>query len=213
MSIRVKEVLTSRARNASNFALPPVLTQDGNANLKHNEDMKEAIETVPCTRKEIKLSPADEAKFWSRINKDGPTMPHMESSCWQWMAGKFRKGYGSFKINGKARRSHCVAWMLTNGAMPGNLHVLHRCDNPACCRPDHLFLGTNADNVRDRENKGRGHTFSGEAHKMAKLTAAQVVEIRALYAAGGIKQCELAKRFSVTQTNISNILLRKIWTK
>ena len=174
--------------------------------------MNEAATSVPRAPKEINLSPADKAKFWGRINKDGPIQPHMDSPCWIWTAGKFRKGYGSIKVSGKSLYTHRVAWVLANGPIPSGLDVLHRCDNPACVRVDHLFLGTNADNVRDRENKGRGVTFSGEAHNMAKLTSAKVDEIRALYAAGGIKQCELAERFGVRQAAISSIVLRKIWT-
>jgi hypothetical protein len=189
------------------------LKQDGNANLKHTTDMKEATESLPRAPKEIKLSPIDEVKFWSRIDKNGPTMPHMDSPCWIWTAGKFARGYGSFKVAGIANRTHRVAWVLANGQIPDGLHALHRCDVRACCRADHLFLGTNADNVRDRESKGRGNCLKGEAHNQAKLTVVKVAEIRALYAAGGITQCQLAKQFDVTQATISNILLHKIWAK
>lgn len=88
-------------------------------------------------------------RFWSKVNKtDG---------CWLWIASRHKKGYGQFKLDGKMRKAHRVAWELTYGPIPPDKNVCHTCDNPPCVRPDHLFLGTNGDNVRDAVKKGRWH--------------------------------------------------------
>jgi hypothetical protein len=195
--------------------------------------MNEAATTVPLARNEIKLTTVDEARFWAKVNKDGPTMPHMESPCWLWTAATGSTGYGQFFIDGKAkntRKAHRVVWTLFNGPIPhdGSAHgicVCHHCDNPACVNPEHLFLGTNADNVRDKTVKGRNNSprgdkngsrlhpeklKRGEANGRAKLTATQVIEIRALYASG-ISQNSLSAQFEVARTLIQQIVQSKIW--
>lgn len=100
-----------------------------------------------------------------------------------------------------------VAWMLTCGPIPDGLHVLHRCDNPPCVNPDHLFLGTNADNVADKVAKGRSHAPQpkkrGEGHPQAKLTLEQVQVIRG--------STEMANRYGVCPATICNIRKGKIW--
>lgn len=200
--------------------------QSAGANLKHYLTMNEAAPTVPRTPIEIKLTAADEARFWSKVNKDGPTMPHMETPCWLWTAGKDGKGYGAFKVAGKQLIAHRVSWMITHGLIPGGLYACHRCDNPTCCNPDHLFLGTAGDNAKDRASKGRNNSPSGtnhgthlhpervprgEVHGSAKLTEANVIYILARYAAGGISQSRLAAQFGVTQSLIYCITRRKAW--
>lgn len=91
-------------------------------------------------------------RFWRRVRQG--------SGCWEWQGTRTAQGYGGFRIGGTMRKAHRVAWELTHGPIPPGAGphgtcVLHRCDNPGCVRPDHLFLGTNRDNARDREAKGR----------------------------------------------------------
>jgi hypothetical protein len=122
--------------------------------------MNEAAPTITPAPQEIKLTPAQEARFWAKVNKAGPTMPGMASACWVWTAGKSNKGYGAFFVNGKQLGTHRVAWMLTNGqiSLDGDqrsLFVCHKCDRRDCTNPAHLFLGTHIDNVRDMVAKGR----------------------------------------------------------
>jgi len=86
--------------------------------------------------------------FWTRT-------AHRENGCVEWTGARFATGYGVFRFRGKNARAHRVAWTLANGEIPQGIDVLHKCDNPCCVNPDHLFLGTDKDNHQDKARKGR----------------------------------------------------------
>lgn len=154
-----------------------------------------------------------EQRFWSRVNKNGSIPAHRPEleSCWEWIAGKHGFGYGMFCINSKNERAHRVAWELTNGEIPDGLWVLHKCDNPCCVNPNHLFLGTVQDNIEDMINKGRHLIVGGESNSSARLTWVQVKAIRKQYAKNNISQHALAKQMGVSPGTIWNIVHGKTW--
>lgn len=141
------------------------------------------------------LDPITLARFWSKVDVGFP------AECWPWRAQINENGYGVFQ-GGKAHRT---AFQILKGPIPDGEVVCHRCDNPVCCNPDHLFAGTQLDNVRDMIAKGRNRNALGERHHRAKLTDKQVAEIRASDATGA----QLAKLYGVAQSTISGIRSRK----
>lgn len=161
-------------------------------------------------------------RFWQAVNFDGPS--HINTNCWTWMGHLNDDGYGKFRINvggsPKFKLAHIVSWYLNTGIWPSKL-CLHRCDIPACVRFDHLWLGSQKDNMRDCLTKGRfpigakhgmrlhpernGMILHPETNASRKLSQTQVDEILNLYGPG-IRQVDLAKQFNVSQRRISQII-------
>lgn len=152
-----------------------------------------------------------EDRFWEKVLIAPPMV------CWEWIASKDPHGYGQIRTGGPGggplRQAHRVSYELHNGPIPAGLLVRHTCDNPGCVNPDHLRLGTQADNVQDMIDRGRarGGPPRGERNASSKLTEAQVVDIRNRYATGEVLQIELTKEFGVSQATISEIVRRRIW--
>jgi hypothetical protein len=139
--------------------------------------------------------------FWSRVDRTGV--------CWLWLGAKSPKGYGKVKWNGRDDRAHRVAWELSRSPVPEGMWVLHTCDTPACCNPLHLFLGDNLANNRDKAAKGRH--ISGERHKLAKLTEADVITIRAALSARSASRRGLAATYGVSRSLIDHIAAGRTW--
>lgn len=144
-------------------------------------------------------------RFWVKVDKRGP------DECWEWTGARNERGYGWFRTDRGAEAASRVAYRLTFGSIPHGLHVCHRCDNPPCVNPAHLWLGTNADNTRDRDEKGRHVSLRGEAATGARLTAAQVEAIRDTYARGGVTQYQLADAYGVSQSTVGLIVRGQSW--
>lgn len=131
------------------------------------------------------------------------------SGCWIWMMGTDRGGYGRIMVDDKGRTTHRYAWTLAKGPIPAGLHVLHRCDVRCCVNPEHLWLGTNADNLRDAAAKGRLSRSRnvGERNHFSKLTADDVRFIRE----SKERNVTLAEMFQVDASAISNVRRRRNW--
>jgi len=140
--------------------------------------------------------------FWSRV-----AITEDIDLCWEWTGARSSSGYGNLTYYGKYLKANRVAFELFNKCeIPFGLFVLHTCDNPSCCNPKHLFLGTQMDNIKDMISKKRDHFLTG-----LKLTSKEVLEIRSRYKVGGVSQSALAKEFKVSHSNISFIIHRKTW--
>lgn len=172
--------------------------------------------------------------FWSKVDKSNG-----DDACWLWTGSVRGYGYGQFWFNSRNRPTHRISWELAHGEIPDGLLVCHRCDNPICVNPKHLFLGTQQDNIDDKTRKGRQaigdrngvythpekrpfgernarythpeNTAHGEAHGRHKLTELQVREIRQLYIEKGISQRQLARMFGITKTHVRRIVRGENW--
>lgn len=154
--------------------------------------------------------PAD--RFWPKVAIGAP------EDCWEWTASRDDLGYGFFRMfpGVPMWKAHRASWAINHGPIPDGLAVLHACDNPPCVNPNpgHLFLGTLSDNTQDALAKGRWNrtpTHYGETSPKARLTAAQVDEIRCRYAAGESNQRELGEEFGICQTQVGRIVRRVHW--
>lgn len=135
------------------------------------------------------------------------------SSCWNWLLHLDRDGYGHMTIryeNGDIlnKKSHRMAYSLLVGEVPDGMSVCHKCDNPKCVNPDHLFLGTQQDNMNDKQNKNRHHF--GEKHPMAKLKEEDVSSIK-FKANSGSTHDSIAKEYGVCRQTISRIVSGSGW--
>lgn len=144
----------------------------------------------PCQRAALKRPAAE--RFWEKVDRTG--------DCWEWQSTINRGGYGQFTASGDGQKiaAHRMAWELTHGVIPEGAMVCHRCDNPRCCNPDHLFLGTARTNLEDMVRKGR--SLKGHRNPQCKLTPEQVQEIRDN---PQISLRQFAQRFGVAKSTVA----------
>lgn len=168
-----------------------------------------------------------EVRFWACVNKDGPVHPTLGTKCWLWSgkSGSIRRRC-QILVDGAAVKVTRYSWTIHYGEAPNGLEVCHRCDNPLCINPAHLFIATHQGNMADMVAKRRqatgangrnGHitcpdsTPRGERHPRARLTAAQVREIRYRHSTGQLDRAALAREFGVSADTIYRIARRYYW--
>lgn len=148
------------------------------------------------------------SRFWSRVDASASGV------CWEWTGPISHKGgYAQTRLCGKTYTAHRLAWLFTRGNIPDDYVVRHRCDNPKCCNPQHLEVGTHLDNYTDMVTRGRRKLSGakGERNCKAKLTEELVKEIRVRYTTSDTSTIKLAREYGVTQGLISQIVLHRIW--
>lgn len=139
-----------------------------------------------------------ESRFWSKVN--------IGDGCWEWNAATTWDGYGRFRLNGTQCLAHRISYTMHNKIDPGELLVCHKCDNPKCVNPDHLFLGTNSDNQNDCLKKGRRKAKNGERGVNSSLSDKAACSIREEYADSSITANDLAKKYNVPRLTIQKII-------
>lgn len=146
-------------------------------------------------------------RFWEKVNK----LPG--DGCWEWISTLNEHGYGVFAIGRRMHLAHRVSWAIHDSPITDGLFVCHHCDNRKCVRPDHLFLGTNTDNMRDCAAKGRVFipmTQIGSQHHHATLSDEQVSHIRSRYATGTESYPRLAREFGVSESTIWRLVNHRV---
>lgn len=172
------------------------------------------LEPIVPPSEEERLA-ADVARFLSHVDVNGPTMPHMKTNCHVWTKSCQPRGYGQFviRVNGRYQPvgAHRQGWIYFVGPISDEKpFVCHRCDNPPCVRLEHLFLGTHQDNMDDMFAKDRRTAAVGEKASKTKLTAEQVIEIRARHA-NGERMATLGREYGIAGWNISMIVQGRVW--
>ncbi len=146
-------------------------------------------------------------RFWEKVQKDS------DDKCWKWIGGKFSNGYGQFYKNPCKITAHRFSYELANGEIDKNLKVCHTCDNPICVNPNHLFVGTQKDNIQDMIKKKR-HNFNdaiGINNGRSIVNEVEVKEIRQKYKEGNISYKKLAKKYNLSETQTMRIVKRESW--
>lgn len=146
-------------------------------------------------------------RFWSKVDiKD-------KDSCWEWLDGKNENGYGRITVNGKVFNAHRLSYMIEHKLefIPESMCICHRCDNPGCVSPHHLFMGTKTDNTYDMVNKGRNNCGRGEDHGRTNLHNEDIIFIRENYANGIMTVKDLSNKFSIGVDGIRRIINGQMW--
>lgn len=175
------------------------------ANKKYGYGKGEPTQFIPghWLKSQYLLSP--EERFWGKIDKRSP------NECWEWQAGKSNKGYGRLWVNGDNVNAHVFSYELHNGPIPRGLFVLHKCDNRRCVNPNHLFLGTQQDNIDDMRAKGResypGHSgMPGERNGNARFTNEQVKVLREQFLIANCSVMAFARSHNVPENTMRKII-------
>lgn len=132
-----------------------------------------------------------EGRFWRHVKRGD------KDECWEWSGSRTPHGYGRLSVNGNLEYAHRLSWTFVNGSIPEETHILHKCDNPPCVNPNHLYAGTHQDNMKDRNVRGR----------VGKLSHDEVREIREKYKPSIYGYVKLGREYNVSTSTIRNIII------
>jgi len=166
----------------------------GNAKVRRSESCR-----LGAFKRMEKIHGPMPGRFWNRVKKGA------KDECWPWTGGCNGAGYGSFWLDGRCHTASKYAWVLTHGD-PGEFFVCHTCDNPPCCNPCHLFLGTHDDNIKDAVKKKRFPSKPGEKSHRAKITNKQASQIRKDYIPWRVTRKELGDKYGLSVAAIKDIV-------
>lgn len=162
----------------------------------------------------MKLTEKQRERFWSYVDKKS------DDDCWEWKSYKGSGGYGHFYLNNKQHPAHRISWFLENGPIPkadekGNrICACHKCDNTSCVNPNHLFLGTDLDNIKDRDRKGRRIPFKPAGKKNGNATISiETIKTAEKMLIDGAKNIHVAKSLNISEALVSNIKNGNHWSQ
>ena len=146
-------------------------------------------------------------RFWSKVDKEGPTQPHMNTACWEWTAGRNKAGYGAFSMEGRNHPAHRISFLFTNGYLPTPIGR-HMCDHPPCVNPAHILEGTVLDNAADRVQRNRSKKSNRHFVPSPKrhLTPDQVRSLRERYASESASYAQLSREFRLNYTATRKVI-------
>lgn len=151
-----------------------------------------------------KVTDSDIERFNSHV------VANKENGCWEWFGSRSRKGYGFIRHKKRLWQTHRFVWFALHGDIPSGMYICHKCDNPRCCNPEHLFLGTSSENAKDAFSKNRRIARRGELNGGSKLNDAKVREILSMLKSGEKKRT-IARRFGIGVDTIILINLGRRW--
>lgn len=169
--------------------------------------MNESQKMIAPPLSEVKFTQKQIARFWRKVDKTSNP-----NGCWLWTGCRIQDGYGRGSIKSRLFLAHRMAYHIQFGPIPEHLKCLHRCDNPPCVNPEHLWIGTDQDNSIDRELKGRHGNIKGERHGRAKMSETDVLAARESYDYGQASIAKLARRYKTSESAMFSIVKRLNWT-
>lgn len=178
------------------------------------ESVSQGADSRPKEQVGSTMRDSDEVNLWSRFW----SKVRFSSGCWEWTGTKSSYGHGRFKIHGKLYSPHRISAEFFGVEIPDGYFVCHHCDNPSCVRPQHLFVGTRSDNMKDSRRKGRSRSEMylpiciGSANSRSKMNSSQVREIIDMYSTGNFTMKEIGVLYGLTKQGVWCIVRKKVWT-